>query len=114
MTEQKDELKKITPEQEKVTKRLIKQSEDKIKMMMSEKEAKEKIVELKTKFNKLRDGTDKPEYMFRQEFHDALLDIDKVNLEYYQTQVNDAVDREEKSNKALKDRLANTEVESNE
>lgn len=114
MTEQKNELNKITPEEEKVTKKLIKQSEDKINLLITEKEAKEKIVSLKNKFNKVKEGTDKPEFMFKQEFYDALLDIDNVNLKHYITQVNDAVDREESVIKSLKKKLEETEVLKNE
>ena len=114
MTEKKKEQKEITESQEKITKRLIKQSEDKMDLLLAEKKAKMKIVELKNKYNLLREGTDKPEFVFKQEFYDTLLDIDNINLKHYIIQVDDAVDREKSTVKALQDKLKNSEVISDE
>ena len=114
MTEKKKEQKEITENQKKVTERLIKQSEDKINLLLDEKKAKMKIVELKNKYNKLREGTDKPEFLFKQEFYDTLLNIDNINLKHYITQVDDAVDREQSTIKALENQLKDKKVISDE
>ncbi len=114
MDEKNKEIPKMTKEDVARSKRLIKQSEDKLNLMISEKEAKEKLVDLQTKYNKLRDGTDKPEFLYKQEFYDTLLDIDKINMKHYVTNVNDAIDREESSIKALQEAIDNAEVSDNE
>ena len=44
----------------------------------------------------------------------GVLDIDKINMKHYVTNVNDAIDREESSIKALQEAIDNAEVSDNE
>jgi len=114
MDEKNKEIPKMTKEDVARSKRLIKQSEDKLNLMISEKEAKEKLVAIKEKYNKVIADSAKPEFLYRQEFYDTLLDIDKINMKHYVTNVNDAIDREESSIKALQEAIDNAEVSDNE
>lgn len=82
--------------------RKIKQSETTLSLIEKEKDYKVELVNIKSKYNTLREGTDKPEFVFKQEFYDVLLKIEEVNLEHYLVNANDAIDQQKSGIEGLK------------
>lgn len=91
MKEENKEQQTITPDQKKMFLRNQDQSKVRLGLVEREKALKKKIQDIKYNNRTLRDGTDKLEFTFKQEFYDALLAQDKISLEVYIINANDEI-----------------------
>ena len=91
MKEENKEHQTITPDQKKMFLRNQDQSKVRLGLVEREKALKKKIQDIKYNNRTLRDGTDKLEFTFKQEFYDALLAQDKISLEVYIINANDEI-----------------------
>jgi len=111
MDEIKNEKQTFTADDVGRMNKLITQSENKLVLLKRERELRNKLQEIKVANNGVNENKYRPHYLYMQDFHNIILELEQVNHENYLTNVNDAVSREESSLKGMIKMIEDAEIE---
>ena len=81
--------------------KLILQGRNKLSLITKEKDLRNKLQEFKLNNKEVKEGNSKPNYLYMQEFHNIIAELESVNHEHYLTNANDAISREDSSIKGM-------------